>query len=274
VFSINAHILTFPDSENEVRILENRLARAAELIVKIPANTGVFFDCALRLAGFRLFLNHSEQLLISTLKLARDLGQGLFVRGNHGVDTLVEFKVNDELVSVKGGSSQYNTAMRWQSAFGVGLILRDDSVLNSLCEYNPENFEGDYDSYHNTLVRGIIALYKKQRDAVTIIEHAHREAEHACLFPEVGARIGAPLALLVRAVYMQDSEHINQIMASALEGYKLIHTRQNENHRAEAYIPYLHLGLSAMAHDLKMPLDIESEYLPPGLVSNNVLKPL
>lgn len=267
MYSIDAHRLTFPNPEDELAFIEEEVEEAPKYIAKVPNNIGVFFVESLRLLGFRSFLNHPSEEILEALKSARDLGVGLFMRGSATPDETVRFALGDVSIEVPGGTSEYNTASRWISAFGVGLILRDQEALDMLCRYNPIDFKGSNDQYHIALATALMAMHNDSEETDAAFEAALERGLGARDFSEWRRRLGAPLVRLARAVFHHEAEEFDDQVVEALEGYKAMHSRKSESSRAEAYIPVAHLGLCAMAMDRGMHLEVTSPYLPEWLLS-------
>lgn len=269
MIKVKAHQLKFPDAEGELEFVGEEVAQAPGYIGKNPKNLGVFFTESLRLLGFRFFLNKPQATQLEALRLASEYGVGLFRRGSATPDETVTFDAAGQSISVAGGTSEFNTAPRWLSAYGAAMVLRDTDAADSLAGYNPIDFEGSYDQYHIAIACALMAEHNGSADTAAVYDEAVKQAQNASMFPEWGKKVGLPLARMARAVYEKKSDGFSELVAEALEGYAQLYGRKGENHLAEAVLPLAHIGLCARALDRSMTLEVESDYLPDWMLKGN-----
>lgn len=275
MLKVAAHLLDANDAEEEQEFIEDRLADAPALVQKRPANVGPFFNESLRLLGFRASLQRAPQEIVGALAMARDFGVGLFARGSIAGTETVTLSVYGESVQIPGGPTIYNTAPRWLEAFGVCSVLRDSTALESLMRYEPTNFEGvgDYAEHHVLFASALRAMYLGEGDVLERLVSAKRSAEAAKVLPERARKVDVPLIELAGVIHQQDQGRFSSVLAGALDGYRELSARKSQAQLAELFVPIVHLGLCARAHDLGMRLEVESSYLPAWLVSGAFTRP-
>ena len=265
---VPAHTLTFPNPEDELALLELLSENAVDNIANSPINLGSYFDDSLRMLGFRCFLEYPQEDIIQTLRKANLYGKNLFYRGQFNREEIVTITFDEQSIDIKGGTNEYHTALRWLTAYGIALVLRDQSSINQLVQFNPFNFEGEYDEYWVTMVEIIIASTQNPK-TVSDTEHLFQKIHNATLFPERAQILSMPLAelLVLSLSSCSDKNTVNNLIAKALQGHHSIGSQPEESHLADNYIPCLLLGLCAQLHDSGVEIDIISPYIPEFLVN-------
>ncbi len=270
VVEIPAHCLEFPEMDKEIELLESLLVHAYDDVQVSPDSLGIFFNDYLRVVGFKVFLEYSQQDIISTLRDACDFGVALFIRGNAHPNTSVNVTIDGQPLTLQGGASDFNTALNWLSAYGIAAILRDHQAIETLCHYHSDNFEGTYDQYHITLAKALMAFSDNSQGTKKLLSKALREANTATLFPKRAQIKGAPLIKLAQAVLYDSNDQIFEYACRSLQGHYEVSKHPSDNYMADLYLPYLIVGLCAMASDKGTIFNITCHYFPKYLVNNSL----
>lgn len=264
---VSAHPLADPNPAAEEAFVRARLAAAARLIHKRPENTGPFFHEALRLIGLRAFLDRPARELADALMLARDLGVGLFLRGNTPGSERVTFTVAGETVTVPGGPTSYVTVPRWLDAWAISRILRDEDAIAKLSAFDVASFEyrESSDAYQLTLVRALQATRRDDHAVDALLAVADDEARNATVAPDRAA-LGAAEIALARGIRM-GADRLEERLMGALQHHDAFRQQPEQAYRPETYLPLLTLALTAWSHDIGVRADdLTSRYLPSALV--------
>lgn len=270
---LESHHLAFSEEEvqEEIGFVQELLKHANEDIKISPSSLGAFFDDSLRLFGFKVFSKYPLEEIVSALNTARDYGVGLFIRGNENPSITISINLDGHNIDLPGGTSEFNTALHWLSAYGIALTLRDDSALDKLYAYHPGNFEGEYDEYHITLAKALIVIKEDTAKAKALLDLALTEANNATVFPDRAKIKGIPLVKLVDAVLFNKVDKIIEYACEALRGHYQVSNTESDSYLADLYIPYLIVGLCSIANDRGVLFDIDCGYLPKSLVDGSFL---
>jgi hypothetical protein len=173
-------------------------------------------------------------------------------------------------VQVPGGVTEHNSAPRWIAAASAAMVVRDGAALESLCRFNPEAFEGDYDDYFDLYARALMALQRKDDGVGRLLDEALRAAEAAKIYPELGKRVAAPCIRTAQAVLAGDVAAYNERLAEGLSSYRTVYQRPDFNHEAANLVPLRYLAVCALAHDRGLPCQVKSDYIPAWLVAGKL----
>jgi hypothetical protein len=269
--TVIAHKLDRPHPEKGRSMVAKLIGDAAK-VAENDERVGSDFDDTRRLAGYDFALQKASAEIAQSLHTMRDFAVALFVRGNVDSKHRVKFKIHDTWVEAQGGASEYNTSLRWFDGVGVALALRDAEAQQKLCAYNPDNFEdvGPDTAYLVTFARGLAALIDNSDTARELLEQALAEGRKSAEASDWTRRIGVTAIELALALAQRNQEAFTAALVEALEGYAAVHRRKSAAERPEAVMPFLQLGLSALAKDRGLTIEVESDYLPRWLVDGTL----
>jgi len=263
---VQAHQLVDPDPSGELEFIEELLDETLETVGIMQDNLGADFHRTLRLLGYRVHLQRQNADIQAALESIAEYGVAHFERGRVGPDTRVSVRLCGQVVSLPGGVTTYHTASRWLDAVGAALCLRDSGALASLAKFKVIDFRGEYDEYLDHLVRALTKYICGEPGVDKYLAQAQSAIASAGVFPERAKRLGAPTIAVAKSVLTNSGEAFNERLADGLAGYRTLHKRSKHNHEAQSVIPLLYLGLTALAHDQGIGIDVASAYLPAWIV--------
>lgn len=265
--TILSHQLEFPDPEDELEFLEERLQRFPGKIAGVSENLGVGFDAATSVLGLRTALKRPHDEIVTALRDITQWGVALFQRAVVSKSDTVKLFISGQEVVVPGGNSYYNSAPRWLLAAGAAMTLRDNESLKRLCAFDVSWWGGSYDEYHNVYVDAVMAYVNQSGDWNKLLDSAATWAANAEKFPERGKRLGLPLIAVTRSVMQGDEDAFNTHLADGLTWYQTMYKRSPDKRDPVGVVPLRYLGWCAQAHDRGLVCRVVSDYIPAWLVS-------
>ncbi|TXI33790.1 MAG: hypothetical protein E6Q58_02250 [Niabella sp.] len=268
---IKAHKLAWDRStiEDELKFLEERLQRLPEKVSKVKDNLGVGFDTATSILGLRIAINRSNNEIIEALQNIVEWGVALFQRAMTHRDEMVELFVSNQKVYATGHSSYYNSAPRWQHAFGAALALRNENAVKSLCAFDVSLWGGTCDLYHYTYVDAVIAFMTKSGDWNQLLHESETKAINATLYPKLAHQLGLPRIALTHAILHNKQEAYCLALTPALSNYFKCYSKKPDNRDPVGVLSLIYLGWCAFAHDRSLECNLKSDYIPEWIVKGN-----
>lgn len=263
---IPVHALNDPDPAGELEMLEEMLAEAPPRLHKVKTNLGSNYDRTRAILGYRVALGRPSDELAAALRDVVQWGVALFQRGLVGPTQTVHLAVGDTTVELPGGVSYYTSAPRWNATAHAAMVAGDRNALDELCRFNPGDFEGDYDDYHDVCARAIMAWHGGRSDLAMLLDEALKAAGTATVYPELGRALGVPYVRAARSVLLEQCEGFSELLVAGLEAYRGVYERPDFNHEAPAMVAGGFLGLCALAVDRGWDFGVRCEYVPERLV--------
>lgn len=268
---IKTHQLAWQKTEieDELKFLEERIQRLPSKIAAVSDNLGVGFDNAISILGLRVALNRSNHEIIDALQNITQWGVALFQRAMVSRNETIDLTVSGQKVSVPGHFSYYNSAPRWQTAFGAAMAMRNKNAMRNLCMYDVSKWGRNYDLYHIAYVDAIIAFVNKSGGWNQLLNEAEIKATNAELNPELAKHLGLPCITLTRAIMDNDEKTFNPALADALSKYHKVYSTKPDNREPNGVIPLLYLGWCAYAYDYGLSCNVVSGYIPDWIVKGS-----
>ncbi|MFF4254956.1 immunity 49 family protein [Streptomyces sp. NPDC001663] len=209
---------------------------------------------------------------------AMQLGSALFAVTGAGEGT-VECRIDGKVRALPAvGPMSTADAGTWLNAFWLAVICREQQRMTQLCEIPLERLrspEGQYDEYiyhwvdtlqtywlrRPGLVEKLTATFQASDPAVARI--APRDLLDGQLYP--------PINLFYHFV-RKDEEGFSPALVEALKLHKMYWTL-NEDRRAklDGTIALGPLAIACLAYDGRIPIEVESDYLPKHLLQHDWL---
>jgi hypothetical protein len=170
------------------------------------------------------------------------------------------------------GSSSTTNAGHWLGGFFAALVRRDLEALHVLVNIPLEilrNSSAKYEEYVYLYVDALQALLREEKDLGTSLVNAAKATDPEKLEKGVdyALYIVVPAMDLLVRLLNRDVPQFNRVLYSALEDHKKFWS-VNEMRSRDPYgfIAWPLLAIASLASDRKMPLEVESDYLPPRLL--------
>jgi hypothetical protein len=168
------------------------------------------------------------------------------------------------------GSSSATDTGNWLDGFFVALVRRDTEALNVLANIPLEILRKSStktEEYTYLYVDVLQAVWKKEKGLMKRLLNAVKATDPEKLEPGIGrayARsIAAPAMHLLYPLIKNDVPQFNHILASVLEAHKQFWSLNEQTSRTPyGFIAWPLLAIASFAYDLKMPIEVESAYLP------------
>ena len=155
----------------------------------------------------------------------------------------------------------------WLNAACAACIVRDSDAQRTLCSEDNSGREPLFEAFA-ALVRKDPAASQWARSAQTAL--AGDPSQHFIVDPKRSLQL--PLARLIERLAEGDTANWATDVKAALDTFDRFYEPEELAHVAPRFLPLGILALSAIAHDRGVPLDFESEYLPPRLVQGGGLQ--
>ncbi|MCX5607202.1 MULTISPECIES: immunity 49 family protein [unclassified Streptomyces] len=267
-----------PDAEQFAERLGERMARRID---SLEESTGVIdfaFNSSLLALRARCVIDPRAAAVETweAMVNAMQLGSALFAVTGVSEGS-VECRINRKLRTLPAvGPLPPADAGNWLTAFWLAVICRDQTRMTQLCEIPLDRLrspEGQYDEYVYHWV-DVLQTYWLQRPGLVDKLIATIEASN----PEV-VRV-APRDLLQGVLYppinlfyhfvRKDEAGFSPALADALKLHKAYWTL-NEDRKADidGTIALGPLAIACLAHDGKIPIEVESDYLPKHLLQRS-----
>ncbi|WP_274562590.1 immunity 49 family protein [Streptomyces spiramyceticus] len=209
---------------------------------------------------------------------AMQLGSALFASATATGDS-VQCRIAHKMRTIPAtGAHSFTDASTWIDAFWLAIIGRDQDRMNQLCNV-PISLLRDsgavYDEYIYAWVDALQTYWRREPGLVDKLEAAIAGTE-----PDVLAESSKdyvlevmypPINLFYRFL-LQDHAQFNADLAQALEWHKG-HWSEDEDQasRVSGLVALGPLAITCLAFDGGFPIEVESDYLPHGLVDRGWL---
>jgi hypothetical protein len=174
------------------------------------------------------------------------------------------------------GSSSTTNAGKWLRGFFAALVRRDLEALHVLANIPLEilrNSSTKSEEYVYLYVDVLQALWRREKDLGTRLVNAIKATDPEKLEEKLERGVDHALYIVVPALNLllqflqNDVTQFNQGLASALEDHKafwsVIERRRRDPY---GFIAWPLLAIASLAYEFEMPLEVESDYLPPRLL--------
>lgn len=176
------------------------------------------------------------------------------------------------------GPRSYADAGNWLTAFWLAVICRDQKRLTELCQVPLDRLhspEGEFDEYIYHWVAALEAYWLQRPDLVdelaATLRGSHPDAARIAP-PELLQNILYPPINLFYRFLRQDAPGFNQALAEAVELHKAYWTAdEDRTDDPSGMIALGPLAVACLAHDGRIPIEVESDYLPKHLLERGWL---
>ncbi|MFJ8109702.1 immunity 49 family protein [Streptomyces sp. NPDC096132] len=171
------------------------------------------------------------------------------------------------------GPQWYVTPGSWLSAFYLAVVCRERDRITALCQVplsllreNGSHFE----PYHYAWVEALQAYWLGSPDLVSKLVAAVDATDPEIVSdPEtVGKLLYPPMEVLHRLI-REDEAAFNRALANAVQWHKEYWSEESRSLQSSGLVALAPLALACIAHDIGIPIEVESEYLPSVLIGRN-----
>ncbi|ORT59412.1 immunity 49 family protein [Streptomyces sp. CB03238] len=269
-----------PDAERFAERLGEHVVKGMESIEESVGLIDSRFGAAVQLVHARCVVDPraAEAETWDAVVNAMQLGSALFaVTGT--LEGTVECRINRKLRNLPAvGPLPTADARNWLTAFWLAVVCREQERMTQLCEIPLERLrspEGQYDEYvyhwvdtlqtywlrRPGLVEKLTATLQASDPSVARI--APRDMLQGLLYP--------PINLFYHFV-RRDEEGFSPALVEALKLHKAYWTLTEDRATdIDGSIALGPLAIACLAYDGKLPIDVESEYLPKHLLQHGWL---
>lgn len=269
--NLTAHSLPLKASA----VLESNVGRAisnlnalADRVAVAPGNMAWNVDKFIGAAGYcRVLQRHADTRLM--LEAARDVAVGACRAAAVPKDVVIVVKVAGADVATAGtGTNDGLDSASWTNAFGVPLVLRDSRAIDELCSLDPallRHGTAQLDEYRHCAAVAL-RLFWTGGDWRTAVgdTRANAELERMRVLPDADyARRVTTIVDMLDPLERLHAVDFNDALFAALEAHKGYWSRPGGPSAGPlGLIAIVPLGLSCLALDRGIPIEVESDYIP------------
>jgi hypothetical protein len=246
---------------------------------RTPDSLPTIISAALDLACFGMLVDPRSPEVPRALRLAAQASAALFAAASaHTKPVVIRLGVGEPVKYQSLVDESILTAGRWLAGFFLSLLCRDSGSLDMLCDAPTElvrRCSTTFPEYKYMLVDALKSFWRPDGDSgdrlVEVIEATDPElfGDHSDrAFVRYAEAIDVPLIRLVLLCHEKEGD-FSKTLAMALKQHKKYWSGKNSNNR-EGFVALNLTGISALAHDRGLPVDVESDYLPADWVTGKV----
>ncbi|MGF1578172.1 MAG: immunity 49 family protein [Gemmataceae bacterium] len=167
------------------------------------------------------------------------------------------------------------TPGRWISGCLLSLIVRDTQTIDCLCRCDPGNLRVSKRSpkYERLLAEALYTHFGTSESAgalfLEVLKTANPE-EYYLPNVDLTIHIDIPVTRLI-CFAITAEEDFGDVLLEAINDHKTYWERHGSPEDIDGLLAHWHLGAAALAHDLEVPFEIDSEYLPTPLIRGECL---
>lgn len=215
-----------------------------------------------------------------TIKIAsRAFAAYIIFATNPGKIIKTSFRGNEVILTGEPSSSMINPET-WLLAYYFNVIVRDDKATSLLCKIPSDKLRNDGFSapeYFYLTIDAIQAAWRSadgySKKVIAALREANNE-EIECADPDYRINIAAPF-LPCLAYSCAGSDEFGDVLTYALECHRdYWDSSDNLRQSYDGFVALPLLAMACLAHDRKVPFDVESDYIPTPLVRGEFLEHL
>lgn len=244
-----------------------RLSTSLQEAARRPSNLGLLAGRALDIVRFGSVASPDSPEIPRALRIAAQALAGIFVIARATGDT-VELLLDDNPVRMPARMDESLVeASRWVTGFWLGVICRDATLLQSLCEMPSEKLRPSSTTnpeYRYRLVDALQAFWKGSPETAKLIIAAMEATDPDR--PDIHARdwvlnIDVPLIQLLFYLVSSDARFGGALL-EALKLHKKYWTATAQRKQDwEGFVSFGLTALAVLAAERHTPCDVESAYV-------------
>lgn len=208
-----------------------------------------------------------------SLCFAADVATAMFVAATTEKGKAVEVPLGGAKVPIKGtGPEYFATARNWLTALHLALITRDEAKIGLLNEVPVEVLRAadiEEPEFHYAVVEMFQRFNRQEPGVHEALNAALKGSKQVVpLLRDYTSQIAFPqLELFHHLSNAGHEEQFNTALAKALELHKAFWSTEEKLENPLGFVALGPLAIACVARDTGTPIDIESEYLPPHLLT-------
>ncbi|WP_338932043.1 immunity 49 family protein [Streptomyces netropsis] len=276
--TVSRHEFPADDVERRVGELDEFVGSMIDSLEMSPSSFSLTLDTSLTAAYTRCATDPKVEMFSTwdAFVSAMQVGSALYVAAT-ATEQAVECRIAHKTRTIQAvGPTYFTDAGNWITAFWLAVICREQDRMTELAgvPISLLRESGEYDEYIYAWIdtlqtwwqggdigEKLVAAMEGTDPAVARI--ADQELMLKTLYP--------PINLFYRYV-TRDQEAFNAELSQALRWHKEYWTEnQDRTISAEGLVALGPLAITCLAHDAGFPIEVESEYLPEGLLDRGWL---
>ncbi|WP_141310485.1 immunity 49 family protein [Streptomyces spinoverrucosus] len=173
------------------------------------------------------------------------------------------------------GPQWYVNPGSWISAFYLAVVCRERDRITALCEVPLSLLRengSQFDEYHYAWIDTLQTYWRGGPDLGSKLVAAVDGTDPAVATdPETAGKLLYPPMEMFHRFIREDNAGFNRALASALQWHKEYWTEESRAFQASGLVALAPLAMACFAHDVGIPIEVESEYLPATLLGRNWL---
>ncbi|MGI5448270.1 immunity 49 family protein [Streptomyces sp. CA-243310] len=274
---VSRHFAAGATEEEWAESLGEDLAEDIVELEQYPHSLGQVFGDALMHLGARCTVD-SRAAKLETWEAvvnALQLGSAIFATASASEGS-VECMINRQVRRLPAASDDASTDLgTWLTTFWPAVVCRDQARITELCRFPLDRIDtGGFDEY---VLHWVDTLQTYWLQGPGLVEKLTRAVEMSS--SEVAVQVPremlegvlAPPINLFYLFITQDAEGFNKALVHALELHKAYWTAEERSEKPAGHLALALLAMACFAFDGKMPVQVESGYLPHHLLHRSWL---
>ncbi|MDA3646476.1 immunity 49 family protein [Saccharopolyspora indica] len=261
--------------ETRIEALSRNVDRFYENLTKAPALALNIAQQSLQITQWQLQLDPNAERFetYSSLLVAARAGGALF-EGANNTGEQFDYIIRTNITLTPIGPTHNHTPAAWLQALWTATICRARNLVSDLCRTPDETLRaaGQYDEYIYAWIDALKAFFTNGEDLYEKINRSIELTDPARLTnstPEIALLRYYPSMKLLFSLARRESGQFNADLAEAVELHQRFWTANNERlNSPDGFFAPGPTALAAVARDLGIPIDVESEYLPRNFVND------
>ncbi|MFF3430548.1 immunity 49 family protein [Streptomyces sp. NPDC002602] len=263
--------------EEWVETLGEYLTEDIDELEQYPHSLGRVFGSALMHLGARCTVDPraAKSETWEAVVNALQLGSAIFATNSAGEGS-VECLINRQVRTLPARSDEAaSTLGTWLSTFWLAVVCRDQTRITELCRFPVDRLIAS--GFEEYVLHWVDTLQTYWLQGPGLVEKLTRAVEMSS--PEVAVRVSrgllegvlAPPINLFRLFVIRDANGFNEALVRTLELHKAYWTADERSEKPGGHLALAPLALACLAFDGKMPVQVESGYLPHHLLHRSWL---
>ncbi|WP_329444154.1 immunity 49 family protein [Streptomyces sp. NBC_01426] len=275
---VSRHFAAGVTEEEWVESLGEYLTEDIDELEQYPHSLGRVFNSALLHLGARCTVDpraaklETWEAVVNTLQL----GSAVFATAS-AEEGSVECMINRQVRTLPATSDEAASTDlgTWLSTFWLAVVCRDQTRLTELCRFPLDRL--DASGFEEYVLHWVDTLQTYWLQGPGLVEKLTRAVEMSS--PDVAVQV--PRAMLegvlappINLFYLfitQDVEGFNKALVHTLELHKAYWTADERSEKPAGHLALAPLAMACFAFDGKMPVQVESGYLPHHLLHRSWL---
>lgn len=171
------------------------------------------------------------------------------------------------------GPQWYVTPGSWLTAFYLAVVCREMDRITALCRVPMSLLRENgsrFDEYHYAWVDTLQTYWLGGDDlGAKLVAAVDGTDPEVASDPETAGKLMYPPMEMFHRFIRKDHAGFNRALANALQWHKEYWSEESRSFQASGLVALAPLAIACFAHDVGVPIEVESEYLPSALLGRN-----